>query len=276
MKKTINSNIAGTLFYIEEDAYEALNSYLQSVKRHFSTFPDHDEIMDDIESRISEQLQAATGGASSKIVTSAHVQEVIKSMGKVEEFGGLEKETSSSQEFRGPVRKRLFRNNDDVIIAGVCSGIAAYLGIDPVWVRLAFAISVFFGGFGVVLYVILWIVLPVAETETEKMEMRGEPVNIKNIENTIKERAEEFRNTDHSNLKKNFKAPAQALRNFFALIGKIVSAIVRGILKLVGILLVFAAAAGVVGLLITASALLINGSSQYIDVPLQAVTHGFL
>ena len=93
----------------------------------------------------------------------------------------------------GKRSKRFFRDPDEKVIAGVCSGIAAYFHLDPVWVRLIFVISIFFGGFGFLLYMIFWIIVPEAETTSDKLEMRGEKINISNIEKSVREELNELR-----------------------------------------------------------------------------------
>src|SRR5262245_43055011 len=115
MKKTITINLGGTVFNIEEDAYEKLRSYLDSVKSHFAD----EEIVSDIEGRMAELFAEKSG--ESKIVTMTLVEEMVKSMGRVEDFGGEIKGETEPKQIR-----RLFRDGDDKIIAGVASGLAHY------------------------------------------------------------------------------------------------------------------------------------------------------
>ena len=95
----------------------------------------------------------------------------------------------------GPVKRRLYRNPDDKLLGGVCSGIASYFDVDAVWVRLAFAFIFFVFGSGFLLYILLWIIVPEAKTTAEKLQMRGEPVTISNIEKNVKEEMEQVRKT---------------------------------------------------------------------------------
>jgi len=275
MKKTINISIGGMSFQIEEDAFERLDAYLKSIKSHFSSYPESGEIVSDIEDRVADQFSAKSG--VSKIITLPVVEELIGVMGKAEEMGGEKSENpkASANEFKA-FGKRLYRNTDDAIIAGVCSGLAAYIGVDPVWVRLAFAISIFFGGFGVLLYIILWVIVPEAKTDTEKMQMRGEPINLKNVEATIKERVEELKKKDHSGVKKVLSAPFRAISAVAGALGPAVKKLFSIILRIIGFGLTIGAAFALAGLVFAAISIIFNGNSQYVDFPLKEVAAGAL
>ena len=194
MNKTININLAGIIFYVDEDAYQYFNDYLESVKAKFDDTAEREEIIADIESRIAELLQQKLSD-SKQVINRQDVDEVIAVMGSPEDYvvdeddseksSSTSSSSSKSYQYTGP--KRLFRNPDDKILGGVSSGLAAYFGIDPIWVRLIW-IALFFGwGTGFIFYVILWIVMPEAKTTAQKLQMRGEPINIDNIERTVKE-----------------------------------------------------------------------------------------
>jgi phage shock protein PspC (stress-responsive transcriptional regulator) len=275
MKKTINISIGGFSFQIEEDAYVSLEKYLNAVKEHFSEYAEAEEIVSDIESRIADQFSEKTG--SEKIVTKEIVEELIAAMGTPEQFGGEQKEKKGrykkiSEEFGA---RKFYRDPANTVIAGVASGIAAYFGnIDPVWVRLAFALSIFFGGFGILLYLLLWIIVPLAETNTEKMEMRGEPINIKNLEKTVKDRLNEFKHTDRSWIGK-------VLNSFFSVIGrtlrfirKITVMILRVCARIIGFLLILAAAFALAGTVFIAVSILCNSNSPYIGFPIEQIAMG--
>lgn len=186
MNKVFNINLGGYPFTIDEDAFEHLNRYLDAIKRHFKATEGRDEILNDIETRMAELLQERLNNRS--IVSLKDVREVIVIMGTPEEFGAEpigEGEASQKQYKTG---KKLYRNTDDEVVGGVCSGIAAYFGIqDPVWVRLFFVIFTLSGGFGVPLYIILWSILPKAETASDRLSMRGEPINFSTIGKIIQE-----------------------------------------------------------------------------------------
>jgi len=180
MKKIININLSGRVVPIEDSAYEKLQEYIESLRRYFANEEGRDEIINDIESRIAELMsEKVRKGADS--ITDADVNEIANSMGRPEDFEGeviKEQSYSSSASTAGksqqasqsqapPKAKRgLYRDTSDKFIGGVCSGIAAYLNVDPAIVRILFAI-ITFGGFGLgfMAYIILWIVLPAKDVE---------------------------------------------------------------------------------------------------------------
>src|SRR5688572_12116890 len=180
MKKIININLSGRVVPIEDSAYEKLQEYIESLRRYFANEEGRDEIINDIESRIAELMsEKVRKGADS--ITDADVNEIANSMGRPEDFEGEEiKEQSyassastagssqqTTQSQAPPKAKRgLYRDTSDKFIGGVCSGIAAYLNVDPAIVRILFAI-ITFGGFGLgfLAYIILWIILPAKDVE---------------------------------------------------------------------------------------------------------------
>lgn len=176
MKKIININLSGRVIPIEDSAYEKLQVYIESLRRYFSKEEDRDEIINDIESRIAELMnEKIRKGASA--VTDADIDEIAASMGRPEDFAAEEaadttqssKQTSEQQTTTRAEKRakgRLYRDTNDKFLGGVCSGIAAYLNIDPSIVRILFAI-ITFGGFGLgfLAYIILWIVLPAKGVE---------------------------------------------------------------------------------------------------------------
>ncbi len=235
MKKTVTINISGIAFTMDEDAHEKLNQYLNTIRSYFSASDGRDEIMSDIESRIAEMLQNKVG-EKKQVISIMDVEEVIAIMGKPEQFAG---ETSSekTEETKNGERKskRIFRDSDNKILGGVCSGIGYYFGFDPLWLRIAFAI-IFFAGFGsgFLFYLLLWIIIPQAKTTAEKLEMKGESVNVNNIKKAIEEEMEELKNrmNEFSEKAKNIhkKPQAEKAKNF-------VSQLVDGGLQILGMLL---------------------------------------
>ncbi len=192
MNKVFNINLGGLPFTIDEDAYEALGSYLKTIHNHFRSSEGYEEITTDIEARLAELFQEKLGGHP--IVTLKHVKSVIAIMGTPEDFGAepiegeAPKSSTSEGKWKLKTGKRLFRNPDEEVIGGVCSGIAAYFGIqDPLWVRLLFLLFAFTAGFAIPLYIILWAILPKAETASDRLAMRGDPVNVSNIGKIIEE-----------------------------------------------------------------------------------------
>ena len=194
MNKIININLGGLPFVIDDDAYNYMSNYLNAIRNHFSFSDSKEEIMYDIEMRMAELFQEKL--KSRQIITMTELDAVIKIMGKPEDFGGepLEDVASDFRERRsGDYKyikpgKRLFRDMDNKVVGGVCSGIATYLGIeDPIWVRLMFGVAFFAGGAGVLLYFFLMIAVPKAVTSSDKLSMKGEPINIDNIARKVEE-----------------------------------------------------------------------------------------
>jgi phage shock protein PspC (stress-responsive transcriptional regulator) len=199
MKKTISSSIGGIVFNIEEDAHDKLSAYLNAISASLKDSEGHDEIMADIESRIAEILQQKLSSYK-QVITLAEVDEVIGIMGKPEDFGtaaaGEKQQTytyTSSQYGGSSGRRRVYRDTDDKVIFGVCSGLSHHFDIDPIWLRLAFGLSIFLGGFGLILYILLAIILPKARTAAEKLEMMGEAVDVNNIRKVIEDEMENIK-----------------------------------------------------------------------------------
>ena len=174
MKKIININLSGRVIPIEDSAYEKLQAYIESLRRYFAHEEGRDEIINDIEARLAE-LMSEKIRLGSGAITDADVSEMIASMGTIEDFEAADKETGESSSSKSnsnqtytnynKPRGRLYRDNNDKFIGGVCSGIASYFNIDPVVVRLLFAILAFATGLGFLAYIILWIVLPPKDLE---------------------------------------------------------------------------------------------------------------
>jgi phage shock protein PspC (stress-responsive transcriptional regulator) len=201
MKKTITINLGGVVFSIDEDAYELLKVYLDKIESHFSDEGERNDILADIESRMAE-LFSEGNSARIKPVTIYDVEQVIAIMGDPGDIGEMSEEggTASSSEniFSGrKTNRRIYRDVDNRLLGGVCSGISAYWSIDVVWIRIIFVILTLMVFSGVLVYLLLWLVIPPALTTAQKLEMRGEPVNINNIGKTVKEEFE--------SVKKNFK-----------------------------------------------------------------------
>lgn len=188
MKKIININLSGRVIPIEDTAYDSLQRYIESLRRYFANEEGRDEIINDIESRIAELMNDKIKKGA-PVVTEGDINEIINVMGRVEDFEAVEGEpaTASSgmgggsststtgsasysyqqQEGRQRFTGRLYRDADDKIIGGVCAGIANYVNVDPAIVRLLFAIITFGGfGFGFLLYILLWIILPAKTLNT--------------------------------------------------------------------------------------------------------------
>ncbi len=316
MKKTLSINISGIIFHIEEDGYESLRKYLDSINRYFGSFDDSNEILADIESRIAEIFLAKLNEGK-QVITAEDVQHLITTMGNVNDFKAAEetdfagapkeeKQPNFSQTadkklvrdqrrkvlggvcaglahyfsidpvwvriifgllffFYGsgilfylllwivlpgdvtledePSVKKMYRNPDKKVLGGVAGGIAAYFGGDVVLVRILFVIVSFFGGFGILLYLILWFSLPEAKTITEKMEMQGEPVTLSNIESSVKKNLNE-KSDEESTLAKIILFPFRALAEVLRFLGKILGPMLKGVVEIMRVM------AGVVVLLV--------------------------
>jgi phage shock protein PspC (stress-responsive transcriptional regulator) len=188
MKKTITINLGGMVFHIDEDAFRLLEQYLKSVEEHYAGDTAAREILEDIESRMAE-LFSERAGSAKKVITRADAQEVINIMGYPEDFMEEDPGSAQTREERKERShyRRIYRDPDNRILGGVCSGLGAYFNIDPLLFRLIFIGITLLGGAGVLLYLILWIVVPEAKTTAQKLEMRGKPVNVSNIGKKVKE-----------------------------------------------------------------------------------------
>lgn len=249
MKKTIPISIANTLFYIEEESYTKLENYLGEIKKYFSGYEDQVDIIADIESRIREQfLQFGEDDKTERIITESQIDRLIASMGWPKEFG-IPSDTDgappplSEKNAKEKTRKRLYRSKSDVVVGGVASGIAAYLGIDPVIVRIVFFISMFFGGAGIFAYVVLWIGIPAAETATEILEMQGDPMNLNEVKKIVEEKIGEVGGQEK--IKAGATRFFEEVRNFLVNIGGTFFKTIGGI---VGVALKIASVAGIAAL----------------------------
>ena len=311
MKKNISINISGIIFHIEEDGYERLRKYLDSINKYFASFEDSTEIVADIESRIAEIFLGKLKEGNRQVVTSEDVEGLISTMGTVADFKAVEEEvpveeeeepaeSEEKEEAEAPKRqgaKKLYRDLKRKIVGGVASGIAHYFGIDPLWIRLIiiilffniilgfelssvifigyvimwivvpgsdtleedkkikkmyrnpeekvlggvasglaayfgadttvirllFVLSIFLGGSGLIIYIILWIITPEAKSITEKMQMQGEPVTLSNIEHTVKDRLNVKEDEDESPWVKILLLPF-----------RIIAAIFKGLAEILG------------------------------------------
>ncbi len=194
MKRTTSVNIGGRVFNMDEDAHEMLEYYLASVAGQFENKKERKEILDDVENRIAE-LFSARINSFRQVITLDDVNDMIRVMGKPSDFGAEEEIFPGYPDKKG--YRRMYRDPDRRILGGVCSGMGAYWHIDPLIVRILFLVAFFGFGIGLLIYLLLWIVIPVARTTAHKLEMRGEPVTVENIKRFVRE---EFRN-----VKKNIK-----------------------------------------------------------------------
>ncbi|PKM91733.1 hypothetical protein CVU82_00820 [Candidatus Falkowbacteria bacterium HGW-Falkowbacteria-1] len=279
MKKTIPVTLSNFAYILDEDAYKKLNEYIEGIRSHFSITDSKettDEIIGDIESSIAEKFSSKLND-SKQVISIEDVVELVKLMGSVEDIAGDREDVrdkigesnynKNEEKTEKGKKKRLFRDTDDVIIAGVASGLASYFGVDSVFVRLLFFVSMFFGGAGVVIYVILWLVVPKAKTSTQKLEMQGDSVTLKQLEKLAREKTEEFKNIDRGKIK-NF------INSIFEIIGKILKAFWKVFMifwaalgSFIGgvIIVVSTLALTVVGFVL--AAMVFNSDSPFINMP---------
>ena len=236
MNQTLTVNISGIVFHIEVDAYDTLKNYLNKIKSYFNNSEEREEIMLDIESRIAE-LFSGMMNEKNEVIKALDVEKVIEIMGKPEQY--ISEDEEQTQEFTNETSikgdKKLFRNPDDRLLGGVCSGLGAYIGVDTVWVRLFF-VAAFFLGFGFFTYIILWIVMPEAKTASDKLKMKGEPINIQNIGKKFEEEANKVSdNLKNVDTNKFTKKAGSVLENIVGVIGSIFTAIFNIVGKVLGV-----------------------------------------
>jgi phage shock protein PspC (stress-responsive transcriptional regulator) len=191
MKITVSINLGGYAFQIDEDAYSELKRYMKNLELHFAGEESSSEILTDIETRMAD-LFGIRITAYKQVITMKDVQEIISILGTPEDIAD-QKGPKTHQKFSSPGYHRIYRDTDHRIFGGVCSGIAAYWSIDPVILRIIFVALILAGGLGVLVYLILWIVIPEARTTAQKIEMKGEPVNIRNIKDSVKKEFDSVR-----------------------------------------------------------------------------------
>jgi phage shock protein PspC (stress-responsive transcriptional regulator) len=184
MKITVSINLGGYSYNIDEDAYAELKRYLKNLELHFANEDSSSEILADIEARMSELFRSRITSYK-QVITIEDVREVISVMGTPEDISD-EEGPSARDKFTSPGYHRMYRDPDHRIIGGVCAGMGAYWHIDPLIIRIIFLALIIAGGLGVLLYLILYIVLPEARTTAQKIEMKGNPVNIHNIKESVK------------------------------------------------------------------------------------------
>ncbi len=195
MKKTLTINLAGMVYHIDEDAYAKLRVFLEKLDKKLKNEVNKKEIISDIEARIAELLNERLNG-NRQVVILADIDYIVDTIGDPDViFSDSFTSESEQQNFYKKKYRRMYRDPDNRVIAGVCSGLAAYWHLDPTIVRIVFVALAFFGGGGLIIYLILLIVLPEAQTTAQKLEMRGEPVTIESIKNFFTEEFENVKQT---------------------------------------------------------------------------------
>lgn len=333
MKKNISINISGIIFHIEEDGYESLRKYLDSINKYFSSFEDSSEIMADIESRIAEIFLSKLNEGK-QIITAEDVTALMATMGNVNDFKAVEEEEPGPQRTGGSYDpgqqqytyappKSLQRDQKRKIIGGVCAGLGNYLNVDPLWIRLLFAVLAFawgftifvyiimwivvpgsydlneietgkkmyrdpdrkvlggvcggvasylnidilavrilfvlliiVGGLGIFLYIILWLILPEARTLTDRMQMQGEPVTLSNIESNIKKNQGLESTGEESVLTKIVLFPFRLIAMILEALAKIIGPLAEALRVVIGIFIVVTGLSLLLSSLVTGGAVL--------------------
>jgi phage shock protein PspC (stress-responsive transcriptional regulator) len=195
MKITVSINLGGYSFNIDEDAYAELKRYLKNLELHFAGEESSSEILSDIETRMAELFRTKIT-TYKQVIDIEDVRQAVTVMGTPEDISDNEG-PSARDKFSSPGYHRMYRDPDHRVIGGVCSGMGAYWDIDPVIVRIIFIALTLAGGLGAMVYLILYIVIPEAKTTAQKIEMKGNPVNIHNIKDSVKK--------EFDNVRKNMK-----------------------------------------------------------------------
>ena len=263
MNKTVNINLAGTFFHIDEDAYQKLQRYLEAIKRSFTDSQGRNEIIADIEIRIAELFNERVEN-DKQVVSTKEVDEVITIMGQPEDYMVDEEifddEPKQSQKSsRTDSTRKLYRDTDNAYIGGVSSGLAHYFGIDSLWIRLIWFLLFFGAGTGVLIYILLWILMPAAETTSEKLAMSGKPVNITNIEEKVKEGfsnvkesldevSDKIKSVDYNKAGDKIQTKS---RSFFDALGNVIMFFFKVFAKFIGIILIIIGATTLISLIIS-------------------------
>ena len=229
MNKIKKCSISGIAFTLEESAYNRLSEYLDSLKRAYKNSPESDEIIADIEARIAELILSAQSDAS-QIVCLPIIENIIAQMGSAEDISDSDNCLNPTTEPTTSTRivRRLYRDTENGKLGGVCAGLGKYFGVDPVLIRLAifsplilvpisnlwYKLSIL-GEIGkdlfwvlIMVYLIMWLVVPKATTARQKLEMEGEPVTAKSI-------------ADHSQNHTDEERAKSSVASFVARLGKI-------------------------------------------------------
>jgi phage shock protein PspC (stress-responsive transcriptional regulator) len=239
MKKTIDINLGGMRFHLDDDAYERVHAYLHALSKQLEGTEGRDEILQDIESRLAELFHESLT-PSKQVVTLREVESAMATLGQPEDFGDgqppaseTQHESSGSGETYRSVAKRLYRETEDYHIGGVCGGLGAYFRVDPAIFRVLFLLLFFVGGTGIMAYLILWIALPAATTTAEKLAMRGEEVTVENIKKAVEQEAHRVKDRFQAGIREVSPRAQRAGHR----IGDAFTQIFEGILRVVGVLL---------------------------------------
>lgn len=269
MKKTFTINISGSVFHIDEDAFEKLQKYLQMLTSYFGTDADGREIMQDIEARIAELFSEKMQSNEKDVVIEPWVDEVIARMGKPEDFTEDEEipedEKQEATAQKAKIKKRLYRDPDSRVLGGVCGGMAAYFEMDPVILRIIFVLLFFvIGPFNILVYLILWIAVPKAVTTAQKLEMRGREATVSNIEKSIREEVKEVKESyERLRSSDSYNKGRETMSRFGVVALGVIRVMAKVLIVVIGVLFILFGFVGLIAFLIS----MVIGHSIFLNAP---------
>lgn len=239
MKKRYHIELGGQLFMVDPDAEIKLENYLDALRSYYSNEEGGEEIMEDIESRIAELLHEYLNKKQSTIVHVELIETIIQIMGTPDDLFCERQEGKNAQQPTSSdlssTPRRLYRDTEHALIGGVASGLAVYLRVDVVWIRLILIISLFFGGIMILVYLVAWVIIPPARSAKDKLNMKGAPINVSNIEKKIKE---EYAKVDVKNRFSSFVIRLEEfMRELWRLMCRLLSRVINLIAAILSVLI---------------------------------------
>ena len=249
MNESLTLSLGQTLFHAERPAYDRLKAYLDAVAKVLAGTDGDEEILLEVEHRMAELFQAILGEAH-RALTLQEVVQVCDQMGDPSAFGD-EGDAEDARSDHPESKKRLFRDTEEGFLGGVAAGLAHRFSLDPVIVRLLFVLA-FFAGFGVPAYLLMWLVTPAARSASDRVQMRGRPVTLGNIKDSVQVELDRVENMVQSRrlsrfIRKVLGALGRVLKRLFGVLAKVLGwvVVVHGSLLLLGLMVaLFAVATG--------------------------------
>jgi phage shock protein PspC (stress-responsive transcriptional regulator) len=285
MKKTLIINIGNSIIHIEEDAYEILTTYLNEIKQHFAKNADDFEIVTDIENRIAEMFSEILQANQKQVIELADVQSVIAQMGRVQDFQTEDEEeapqANTYTNYTGSKKlyRKLYRDTDEGVIAGVCAGLGHYLNIEARWVRLIAFLSIFLGGSGILAYFILWFAMPRAVSRSEKMSMKGEATNLYGYQRSFDEELAAFKEnmkSANAHLGPMVKRSGNFITEMIEVLGRFLNGTGKVIMRIIAGSFIICGFGLMISLIICLAAFLgFWDSNAYDYFPLSIINEGF-
>jgi phage shock protein PspC (stress-responsive transcriptional regulator) len=266
MKRTINIHLGGMPFIIDEEAFDKLSNYIQTLKNKFTNEQERNEIMSDIEFRMAEVFSKRLD-KNRQVVDLDDVNYIIAQLGKPEEIFSEEATAGSGHQNQAEqgtfesaapnnATKKLFRDSDNKIVGGVISGLCHYFGIkETLWIRLAFVALLWFSfGTFLLVYLVFWLVIPEAKTYADKLQMKGEPVNFDTIEKEVKETLSRATDAINKPLRDN---------DLLAKFGTVIMMIAKGFLKFIALIVFIISLFILFGILVSAAGFSVLGLPKF-------------